>query len=542
MDAIEREAPMSLHPPSAEMMLDAIFRLSRDIHLEASEADVAQRFLHLFAELFPQRRFAIRVLDPRSTDRARIYGDGAGLRRGLETERIVLKRSSVEKTRLKTAVAESAWLRLGDRWDPPFPGVAVGYAVPLVAAGELYGVLDVGYPLGVDPAVLEGDEAQVLPIANQLSIALRNERLHHDTTQLRDYQSKLIEHASALILGVDSAWRITVCNQALCRLTGFTSAEVIGRDLRDWLPEEERPRLTKTFRSALGGKDADAIDAELVTKHGVRVRTVWSIAPIASRGAIQAVVAVGQDQTKLRELQGHLIQAEKLATLGQLAAGVAHELNNPLTSITVYAEYLLKKAEARQRAGEGDEGDVAKLEKIAAGAQRIMAFARDLVQYAKPAGESFEPIAMATVVRQALSFCEHLFDRAPIELAVDLEDELPPAEAVPGQLEQVVINLVTNAVQACGASGKVEVRAFRVGGDEVAVAVGDSGPGVAAADRERIFDPFFTTKTGGRGTGLGLSIVRNIVDHHKGRVRVDRSALGGALFVVSVPIAGSSRR
>jgi PAS domain S-box-containing protein len=418
--------------------------------------------------------------------------------------------------------------------------------VPLVAAGELYGLLDVGYPLGRDGGA--ADEALILPIANQLSVALRNERLHHDTTQLRDYQSKLIEHADALILGVDGAWRITVCNRALCRLTGWTSAELVGRDVRDWLPDDERQRLTKTFRAAFAGHAADAVDAELLTRRGARVRTIWSLAPITSRGATQAVVAVGHDQTKVRELQRHLIQAEKLATLGQLAAGVAHELNNPLTSITVYAEYLLRKAEARARgeaidpAGGGDAGDVDKLRRIAAGATRIQAFARDLVEYAKPAGEVFQPIPLGAVVRQALSFCQHLFEPTEIVLAVDLEEELPPAEAVAGQLEQVVINLVTNAVQACGARGRVEVRAFRVGGDEVGFEVIDSGPGVAPDDRERIFEPFYTTKSEGRGTGLGLSIVRNIIEHHGGRVRVDASELGGARFAISVPIAGSPPR
>jgi PAS domain S-box-containing protein len=336
-------------------------------------------------------------------------------------------------------------------------------------------------------------------------------------------------------------WRITVCNQALCRLTGFERAEVIGRDLRDWLPLEERTRLTRTFRNALAGKNADAVEAELVGKDGRRIGTVWSIAPIASRGAVLSVVAVGQDQTKLRELQRHLIQAEKLATLGQLAAGVAHELNNPLTSITVYAEYLLKKAEARAAEGE-DEGDGERLRKIADGARRIMAFTRDLVQYARPAGTRFDAVALDAVVRQALSLCEHVLEPTEIDLAVVLSPDLPPAAAVPGQLEQVVINLVTNAVQACGPRGRIEVRAARGDDGELAIAVADSGPGIAPTDRDRIFDPFYTTKTDGRGTGLGLSIVRNIVEQHGGRIRVDDSELGGARFVVAVPIAGSAPR
>jgi two-component system, NtrC family, sensor kinase len=521
--------------PSAAEMLHGVLTIGREVHLEMSEEEIAGRFLRLLTDLFPQRHLVVRVIDLRSPERAKVYRGHGDVRAGFERERITLKRSSAAKTRLKRALAHSARIRLSDRWDSPFPGVAHGFAVPLVASGELYGVLDVGYPLGSNNSI--ADEPLVLPIANHLSVALRNERLHRETTLLRDYQSKLIEHANALILGVDRHWRITLCNQALCRLTGYAQNELMGRDLRDWLPPEERGGLSHTVLRALTGGSGEIVEIQLATKAGARVRTVWSMAAISSRGGIQAVVAVGQDQTRLSELQNQVIQAEKLATLGQLAAGVVHELNNPLTSITVYAEYLLKKAEQKARAGEPvEQGDIDKLERIAAGAHRILTFARDLVQYAKPAGSQPEVVSLSGVVRQSLSFCEHLFERARVHLDQSLDDGLPPVEAVPGQLEQVVINLVTNAVQACEGEGRVAVRTHRAG-DKVAVSVADSGPGVPEPERERVFEPFFSTKSDGSGTGLGLSIVRNIVEQHHGHVHVQTSEWGGALFVCEFPAA-----
>ncbi|HTE53922.1 MAG TPA: ATP-binding protein [Kofleriaceae bacterium] len=523
--------------PSAEEMLHGVLALGREVHLEMSEEQIVARFRRLLVDLFPQRYLVVRVLDLRSPDTAHVYAAQCEVRSGFDRERITLKRSSTTKTRLKRALAQSARIRLSDRWESPFPGVAAGFAVPLVASGELYGVLDVGYPLGTDNSA--ADEHLVLPIANHLSVALRNERLHRETTLLRDYQSKLIEHANALILGVDRHWRITLCNQALCRLTGYSQGELMGRDLRDWLPPEERGRLSHMVLRALTGGSGEIIEIQLATKAGSRVRTVWSMAAIGSRGGIQAVVAVGQDQTRLSELQNQVIQAEKLATLGQLAAGVVHELNNPLTSITVYAEYLLRKAEHKARAGGPvEQGDIDKLQRIAAGAQRILTFARDLVQYAKPAGSRPEVVSLSNVVRQSLSFCEHLFERAHVSLEEQLDEELPPVQAVPGQLEQVVINLVTNAVQACGGEGRVAVRTHLAGEDQVAVSVADSGPGVPEPERERVFEPFFTTKTDGSGTGLGLSIVRNIVEQHRGRVHVATSEWGGALFVCEFPARG----
>ncbi len=544
-----------LPSPSPGEMLEEVLRLGREVHLEMDEPALVERFLDTLGSLFPERVFAVRALDPRSPEKPLIYGRGGQLRGGLGEERITVKSSSVAKTRLKSAVLESARIRLSDRWDSPFSGVAAGLAVPLVASGELYGVLDVGYPLGYD--LSESDEPLILPLANHLSVALRNERLHRDTTVLRDYQAKLIEHANALILGVDRYWRVTVCNQALCLLTGFQRHEVIGHDVRDWLSGDEAARLTALLERALmgvldgavgrpgsqgstgdPGRPVDSVDVTLETRTG-RVRTVWSVAAIGGRGVVEAVVAIGQDQTRLRELQRQVIQAEKLATLGQLAAGVVHELNNPLTSISVYADFLWDKTARCLAAGEAmpvARTDVEKLERISAGAQRISEFAKELVQYAKPARDAVALVDLNSVAAQARAFCEHLFVRLEISLHQVLDPDLPSIHAVPGQLEQVMINLITNAAHAIGSEGMVTVRTF--GGDPgwVGFSVADNGPGVPIEHRDKVFEPFFTTKTDGQGAGLGLSIVHNIIDQHRGRISVGDARGGGALFTVLLPI------
>jgi two-component system NtrC family sensor kinase len=273
----------------------------------------------------------------------------------------------------------------------------------------------------------------------------------------------------------------------------------------------------------------------LPTKTNGMVRTVWSIAPVgraAPGGPIEAVVAIGQDQSKIDALQQQVVRAERLATLGELAAGVVHELNNPLTSITVYAEYLVRKLEA---AG-AETADLEKLRRIGASAQRILRFSRDLVQYARPSGRDLESVDLSSVVRQSVSICEHLVERGGINMEVEVDPELPIVQAVAGQLEQVLINLITNAVHAVENGGKVIVRAAVEGPASVMLEVGDSGPGVPEADRQKIFEPFFTTKPDGKGTGLGLPIVRNIVDQHGGEITVSRSSLGGAAFRVILPI------
>jgi len=521
---------VTLVPPSEAAQLAAQRELAGELPLAGSERVVVERVLAVLERLLPGRALAVRALDPRSREPARTYVRGGTLRESLGSEGITLTQASVDRAKLKTAVAASARLAVRERWDSPFTGVATGFAMALAAGGELYGVLDVGYPPGGD--VREHDEPAIFVFANGLAIALRAIHLQDDTIGLRDYQARLLDSANALILGIDRGWRVTVCNRALLELTGVSRDAVLGHDVRDFISTDQRSQLTGAFAAALAGQHHAAFTVMLPTRKGP-VRSVWSIAPVGRTGGpIEAVVAIGQDQSKIDILQQQIVRAERLATLGELAAGVVHELNNPLTSITVYAEYLVRKLEA---AG-AEAPDVEKLRRIGASAQRILRFSRDLVQYARPSGRDMEAVDLAAVVRSSVSICEHLIERGGIQLEIEVDPELPVIQAVAGQLEQVLINLITNAVHAVETGGKVIVRAQVASPAAVLLEVADSGQGVRDDDRERIFEPFFTTKPDGKGTGLGLPIVRNIIEQHRGQIAVHRSDLGGAAFRVTIPV------
>ena len=525
---------MTFTPPTSDAQLAALHALAAELPNASSEASLVESALGIFATLLPGRAFAVRALDLRTGEPSRAYVHGAQLRDQVTTAGIAITEAALTRARLKSAVAASARLIVRERWDSPFTGLATGFAVPLAAGGELYGVLDVGYAPGADGRA--PDEIIVQPLANHLAVALRTVRLHGDAIGLRDYQARLLESANALILGIDRAWRITVCNRALLDLIGFSREELLGRDVRDFISADQRQYLTSAFAAALAGQHHAAVTVSLPTRSAGTVRTVWSIAPVGRAGApggpIEAVVAIGQDQSKIEALQQQVVRAERLATLGELAAGVVHELNNPLTSITVYAEYLVRKLESQG----AEVPDLDKLRRIGASAQRILRFSRDLVQYARPSGKDFESVDVSAVVRQSVSICDHLVERGGIELEIALDPELPVIMAIAGQLEQVLINLITNAVHAVESGGKVIVRALPDGPSAIVIEVADSGPGVPEDDRERIFEPFFTTKPDGKGTGLGLPIVRNIIDQHRGQISVSRSELGGAAFRVVIPI------
>jgi two-component system NtrC family sensor kinase len=521
-----------------EQQLAAITTLAGDLSTLTSEAQMAEAALEVFATLLPGRAVCIRVLDLRTREPAGAYVHGAKLREGVTGEGVSISEAALTRAKLKSAVAASARLAVRERWDSPFTGVASGFAVPLATAGELYGVLDIGYAPGAGE-LRASDEPAVLAPAAQLAIALRTLRLSSDALGLRDYQARLLESANALILGVDRSWRITVCNRALLELTGFDRDQILGRDVRDFISSDQRQYLTSAFAAALLGQHHTAVTVALPTRTQGTVRTVWSIAPVGRvgqvGGPIDAVVAIGQDQSKIEALQQQVVRAERLATLGELAAGVVHELNNPLTSITVYAEYLVRKFESQG----AEVADLEKLRRIGASAQRILRFSRDLVQYARPSGKEHESVDLASVVRQSVSICEHLVDRGGIDLSIEVDPELPVIQAVAGQLEQVLINLITNAVHAVEGkgegNGRVLVRAAVESPSTVVLEVADSGIGITEEDRAKIFEPFFTTKPDGKGTGLGLPIVRGIIEQHRGEISVGRSDLGGATFRVILP-------
>lgn len=233
---------------------------------------------------------------------------------------------------------------------------------------------------------------------------------------------------------------------------------------------------------------------------------------------------------RLLELSSQLIQSEKLASLGQIAAGIVHELNNPLTTIVAYSDYLKKKLDR----GGSDPADVKRLSLINEAAERILRFSRDLTAYSRPAKETPAPIEIHDVIDRALGFCEHEFDKTGVLIERNF-GEVPLVRGVPGQLTQVFVNLFTNAAHAMRDQGGMLSISTGMSEGQVEIAISDDGHGIDEDTLPRIFDPFFTTKTDGTGTGLGLSIVRNIMQSHGGDIRAAGNSPKGTVFVLALP-------
>jgi signal transduction histidine kinase len=247
--------------------------------------------------------------------------------------------------------------------------------------------------------------------------------------------------------------------------------------------------------------------------------------------------AHAQAAAEKERLQAQLLQADKLAALGQITTSVLHELNNPLTSILAYTDWLRRSAERRLEAGEPAEEELRHLGRIAESAERISQYAEELVRHARPAGDRMGRVSLLEVLEKALHFCEHELQRHGVVLERRLEAKTPFVRGVASQLVQIFVNLVTNGIHAASDGRQTLVVQARSDGAWGLVRITDSGRGIAPEHLDHIFEPFFTTKPEGQGTGLGLAIVQELVARHGGTISVESAPGQGASFVVRLPIA-----
>jgi signal transduction histidine kinase len=263
---------------------------------------------------------------------------------------------------------------------------------------------------------------------------------------------------------------------------------------------------------------------------GESLRTAEALARHASL-AIENAQLFEREQRNLEELrhaQTQLLQSEKLATIGQMAAGIAHELNTPLTYIMGNLELL--------HAHGLNESQHEMLGSIAKGAERIKSLAHSLLAFSRPSHEDLVPLPPNEVIERSLELCHYQILKGGVQLRKDLSPDLPRILGVSNQLEMALINLVVNAIHAMeGNGGQLRVSSARKG-DDVEIAVADSGPGIPDSVQSRIFEPFVTTKPEGKGTGLGLSTVLMVVQRHKGKVDFS-TGTGGTTFRVTLPAA-----
>ena len=279
----------------------------------------------------------------------------------------------------------------------------------------------------------------------------------------------------------------------------------------------------------------------VITKSGEKIPFNLSAAIVYDKGKEIATVGFFYDlrekikaEKELRETQFQLLQSEKMASLGKLSAGIAHNINNPLSGILMYAGILLE---------EMDENDPRRedLKRIIEEANRCKLIVKDLLEFSRQTNDTIEPIDLNQTIRQCLSILENqpLFHN--IQIVKELETSLPEILVNKNHINQVLTNMVLNAADAMEGKGILTVKTGH-STTEVKITISDTGCGISPENLSRIFDPFFTTKEEGKGTGLGLSTSYGIIKNHHGDIEVESEIGKGTTFIIKLPIKNSNER
>jgi PAS domain S-box-containing protein len=506
----------------------ALLALSRQVAAARDEDELCVAVSGALDALFPGRNYCIRLVDAKSLALTTLHARGR-LRAGAR-EHITLRRSAVLKTGLSEATLEAGGIAAAAADEPVFEGSDRISAVPLVASGSLFGVINLEYEAG-SPGQPEEDEPLLLQVANQAAVAVRILRSMEEVTFLKGFLEDLIENANALIAVVNREREVIVFNRALARLTGRAREEVLGEELASLVVASDRERLAGLLDRTFQGEPESGVELRLVARGGEARVTANTSAIYGASGGVEGVILIAQDQTQLRALQEKAEQAQRLAEMGRLAAAVVHELNNPLTAVTAYAESLVSKLTVSGH----DPADVEKLRRILEAGQRIQRFSRDLMSYARPPRDELELLELPPVIEQSARICEPALRSANARVEQRLEP-VPPVWGIRGSLLQVFVNLLTNAAHALEPAGGTVTIELAPAGDHVAARVKDDGPGMPPEVKRRAFEPFFTTKPTGKGSGLGLSIVQGIVSRHGGAITVESTPGQGTAFTVVLPV------
>ena len=409
-----------------------------------------------------------------------------------------------------------------------FEGASVHAAVaaPLHAHGETSGALVVADRLTGD---FTDEDARLLSTAaTHAAVALANARFFEIIRGAKEHWETTFDALGEGIALVDAEGVIRRANRAIAAFVRLPITAVVGRDLDQMLFGEQH--VIRALVAEAGAEDRSAAAVHRSETIGRILRL--GVSPVANAADEVAAIVVVEDITEQKKLEGQLLQSEKLASVGTLVSGVAHELNNPLTSISGLSEFLLEQ-------GVGTDQQREHLRVINDQSERASRIVRNLLSFARKTEGDRLPVDLGDVVQRTLQLMDYELRRNNVTVTAAIAPGLPPVLGSRDQLQQVALNLFTNAVYAMaqlpkGAPRTLEVR-VGLEADRVVLRVSDSGPGIAPEAAAKIFDPFFTTKPPGEGTGLGLFLSYGIADSHGGTLAAESPPGGGAVFILSLP-------
>ena len=353
------------------------------------------------------------------------------------------------------------------------------------------------------------------------------------------FWSNLIDNSPDAIVAIQKGGEIIIFNRAAEKLLGYRKADVIERmNITDIYPFGQAKVIMKDLRSAEYGGPGFLEKREflLLDKNGWEIPVYISASILYDEEKEIGSVGVFTDLREKRELEKQLLRTEKLSSLGKLAAGIAHEINQPLTGVLTFAHLLLKKFK-------DDEATRLDLELIVRETTRIKKIVQGILDFGRETPMQKTPQRIEQILDNTLEIIIHQERFFGINLIKKYGADIPPVMVDRSRLEQVFLNIILNAVEAMNGSGTLTVQTRKVF-DWIEVDLTDTGSGISGEIQDKIFDPFFTTKdsTEGLGMGLGLAISYGIIRNHNGDLRVSSSPIGGTTFTIRLPLAENSYR
>ena len=400
--------------------------------------------------------------------------------------------------------------------------------VPLVAKGQVIGSLNLS-SMKKD-AYCEADLEELKPVAGFVALAIANQQLFEDVSHAKAEWEATFDSVTEGIVIVGNNHDIKRLNAAAAAMLGGTIDGLLGRRCYEMIhnSSHELGNCPMSHASLVDGParaEQETADGRLLE---LSVDTMFD-----ADGQTVGAVHFLRDITEAKRMRQQLLQSEKMVAVGQLVSGVAHEINNPLTGVIGYSELLLSQ--------DIDENVKRDAEAIRREAERATRIVRHLLSFARKHKAERSLVDINDVVKDSLELKGYDLRVNNIQVETSLCEDLPRTMADPHQLQQVFLNLITNAEQAMletSGSGLLKVSTGKTQGN-IRVVFADDGPGIPEELHDRIFDPFFTTKDVGKGTGLGLSVCYGLVEEHDGRIWVESGAGPGAAIVVELPVAAA---
>ncbi|MEP6923757.1 MAG: ATP-binding protein [Pyrinomonadaceae bacterium] len=413
------------------------------------------------------------------------------------------------------------------------------YFVPCVARGKMVAVIGLGRTN--DGSLLSSEDIRILQtISGYVAISVENSLLYEEQKRraeelalLKEFNESIVESVNVALLAVDSEGKITRCNTTAEDLFGLNREDAIGQHVEDLFAADFAETLAQMLGKTRWNLDdvRHAYKIHAATKDNVSFVLNVAVAPLRSpEGTRTGAILVLEDVTSRVSLEEQLQQREKLSSIGLLAAGVAHEVNTPLTGVSSYTQMLLAMIP------ETDPKHQLLL-KVARQTDRATNIVGNLLNFSRSgsAGDFLE-LNLNKVLDDTLQLLEVQLRHSQVRLIRNYKSDLPPVYGSAGKLQQVFTNLLLNARDAVLGEGKIEITT-RTDKEGVIVEIEDTGDGIAPENLPKIFDPFFTTKEVGRGTGLGLAVGYGIVQEHSGQIKVESEVGRGTKFCLIFPIA-----